>query len=108
MKVPTSDTTSAMSRRRKIGVRSGRQTLAVAGFAAIASGYRRAARIKPTPSVSTAPARNTAPTYARDIRPFGSVAVGDTTERKNAAGIRIAAIGAPIRASHFQNGDSAA
>src|SRR5262245_23113676 len=64
----------------------------------------RVARIKPTPRLNTPPARKTTPTYARFIRRFGSVAVGDATERKNAAGMRIAAIGAPTRASHFQKG----
>src|ERR1700736_5865706 len=69
-------------------------------------GESQAARMRPTPSVTTAPARNTAPTYARFTSPFGLVAVGATTDRKNAAGIRIAAIGAPVLASHFQNGES--
>jgi len=39
---------------------------------------------------------------------LGSFAVGEATDRKNAAGMRMAAIGAPVRAIHFQNGDSAA
>jgi hypothetical protein len=38
----------------------------------------------------------------------GLRAAGDTTDRKNAAGIRIAAMGAPFRAIHFQNGESTA
>lgn len=46
--------------------------------------------------------------YARFNNAFGSLAVGDATERKNAAGIKIAAIGAPSRASHFQNDESTA
>jgi hypothetical protein len=50
--------------------------------------------MRPMPSVSTAAARQIAPTYARFIRPLGFVAVGDATERKNARGMRIAAAGA--------------
>jgi hypothetical protein len=46
--------------------------------------------------------------YARFIKPFGCFASGDTTDRKNAAGIKIAAIGAPVGAIHFQNGESTA
>src|SRR5665213_4412060 len=64
----------------------------------------RAARIRPIPRLKTEAARNKAPTYAKFINPFGSVAEGDATERKNAVGIRIAAIGAPVRAIHFQKG----
>ena len=40
--------------------------------------------------------------YARFINEFGWLARGEATDRKNAAGIKIAAIGAPTRASHFQ------
>jgi hypothetical protein len=69
---------------------------------------RRAARMRPIPRLKTAAARNSAPMYARFIKPFGCFAVGEATDRKNAAGIRIAAIGAPVRAIHFQKGDSAA
>lgn len=69
---------------------------------------RRAARMRPTPRLKTAAARNSAPTYARFINPFGCVAVGKATDRKKAEGIRIAAIGAPVRAIHFQKGESAA
>jgi cobalt transporter subunit CbtB len=61
-----------------------------------------------TPRLRTAAARNSAPVYARLIRPFGRVAVGETTDRKNAAGIRFAAIGTPARAIYFQNGESIA
>ncbi len=42
--------------------------------------------------------------YARFINPFGSFAVGDATERKKAAGIRIVAIGAPVGASQLPKG----
>jgi len=42
------------------------------------------------------------------MSPFGCVAEGDATDKKNAAGIKIAAIGAPVRASHFQKGESTA
>src|SRR5712691_10088726 len=69
---------------------------------------RRAARMRPTPKLRTAAARHSAPMYARFIKPFGCFAVGDATDRKNAAGMRIAAIGAPVRASHFQKGESTA
>jgi hypothetical protein len=46
--------------------------------------------------------------YAIFIIQFGSFAVGEATDRMNAAGIKIAAIGAPVRAIHFQNGESSA
>src|SRR5262245_60283669 len=68
----------------------------------------RAARMRPTPRLKTAAARKPAPTYASPIRPLGSFASGEATDRKNAAGIRIAAIGAPVRAIHFQNGERSA
>lgn len=44
--------------------------------------------------------------YTTIINPFGVVAVGEATERKNAGGIRIAAIGTAVLATHFQNGES--
>jgi hypothetical protein len=56
----------------------------------------------------TAAARNSTPRYPRLIKPFDCVAVGEATDKKNAAGIRIAAIGTPARASHFQKGESSA
>jgi hypothetical protein len=46
----------------------------------------------PTPKLRTAAAKNSAPRYARLIKPFGLVAVGGTTDKKKTAGIRIAAI----------------
>jgi hypothetical protein len=46
--------------------------------------------------------------YARLINPIGSFTSGETTERNIAAGIRMAAIGAAVLASHFQNGESIA
>jgi len=46
--------------------------------------------------------------YARFIKPFGSFAVEEATDRKNAARIRIAAIGAPIRATRFQKAEGIA
>src|SRR5262245_28511037 len=64
---------------------------------------RRAARMRPTPSIRTSKGSNSAPTYARFIRAFGSLAVREATDRKKAAGIRIAAIGAPTPAIHFQS-----
>src|SRR5262245_14356792 len=67
---------------------------------------RLAARMRPTPSVRTPKARNTAPTYARFIRAFGSFAVGEATDRKQAAGIKVAATGTPIRMIHFKKGES--
>jgi putative aminopeptidase FrvX len=62
--------------------------------------------MRPTPRLRTAAARNNAPIYARFINPFGCFAEGEMMDKKNAAGIRIAAIGAPVRAIHFQNGES--
>src|SRR5262245_13385562 len=56
--------------------------------------------MSPIPRLRSAPARNPAPTYTRFMRPFGRVAEGEATDRKNEAGIRMAAMGAPARASH--------
>src|ERR1700730_11063998 len=69
---------------------------------------RHAARMRPTPRIRTAPAKISAPMYARFIKPFGCDAVGEATDRKNAVGIKIATFGTPDRASHFQKGESKA
>jgi len=68
----------------------------------------RAPRISPIPNARTAAARNAAPTYVRFIKLLGSFTSSEATDRKNAEGIRIAAMGAPIRAIHFQKGESSA
>ena len=65
-------------------------------------------RMRSNSEGKTAEAGNSAPMYAKFIKPFGSFAVGEATDRKNAARIRIAAIGAPIRATRFQKGESIA
>ncbi len=53
---------------------------------------------------ATAAARVAAPGYTSFRIPLGSVAVRET-RRKNAAGIRMGAIGAPSRATHFQTAE---
>jgi hypothetical protein len=70
--------------------------------------YGGGLRTSPTPSVRTEPIIRAAPTYARAMSAFGSVASGRSTDRKNAAGMRMAASGTPSRRARFAGRSEAA
>src|SRR5262249_54990921 len=55
-------------------------------------------RTNPTPNVTTPAASTTAPMNVRAMSELGPVAAGLSMERKNPAGIRIAASGTKLRA----------
>src|SRR5439155_1475112 len=105
----------------QLGFRPGRLYAAQAGIAEVAGGLFLAAGILTPAAAATVVAVMLVAAVSAHIKNgffahnggyeytlvLGAVALGEATERKNAEGIRIAAIAAPVRASHFQKGERA-